>query len=166
MDGKGLKNTLTDAFEATQNFVNVVSVFQLGQGLAVGQTAFENGQQSEIQAVYELLERLQLTGVTVSLDALHAQKTVELIHKGRQAEPYFERQYFITSGTKKADALQARIRSHWGIENSLHWVKDVVLAEDHSSIAAKSAASLNGDHSQSGDYLISSSGTSLPYRCN
>ena len=74
VDGKGLKNTLTDAFEATQNFVNVVSVFQLGQGLAVGQTAFENGQQSEIQAVYELLERLQLTGVTVSLNALHAQK--------------------------------------------------------------------------------------------
>ena len=52
----------------------MVSVFQLGQGLAVGQTAFENGQQSEIQAVYELLERLQLTGVTVSLNALHAQK--------------------------------------------------------------------------------------------
>lgn len=74
IDGKGLKNTLTDPFGAQQNFVNIVSVFQLEQGLAVGQAAFENGQQSEIQAVYELLERLQLTGVTVSLDALHAQK--------------------------------------------------------------------------------------------
>lgn len=74
VDGKSLKNTLTEPFEAQQNFVNVVSVFQLEQGLVVGQTAFENGQQSEIKAVYELLERLQLTGVTLSLDALHAQK--------------------------------------------------------------------------------------------
>lgn len=74
IDGKGLKNTLSDPPSAEQNFVNVVSVFQLEQGLVVGQAAFENGQQSEIQAVYQLLEHLQLSGVTVSMDALHAQK--------------------------------------------------------------------------------------------
>lgn len=73
-DGKSLKNTLTDPFDAQQSFINVVTVFQLEQGLAVGQTAFDNGEQSEIEAVYTLLERLQFTGVTVSLDALHAQK--------------------------------------------------------------------------------------------
>lgn len=72
-----------------------------------------------------------------------AQQGVEVIRSGRRkGEPYFERRYYITSWTKKADALQARIRSHWGIENPLHWVKDVVLAEDHSSIAAKPAATL------------------------
>lgn len=74
VDGKSLKNTLSDPFESQQNFVNVVSVFQLEQGLVVGQAAFEDQHHSEIKVVYELLERLQLSGVTVSLDALHAQK--------------------------------------------------------------------------------------------
>lgn len=74
IDGKGLKNTVTDAHNAQQNFVNVVSVFQLEQGLVVGQAAFENQHNSEITVVYELLEQLQLSGVTVSMDALHAQK--------------------------------------------------------------------------------------------
>jgi hypothetical protein len=74
IDGKGLKNTVTDAFTAEQNFVNVVSMFQLQQGLVVGQVVFDNGQESEINVVYALLEQLQVSGVTVSLDALHAQK--------------------------------------------------------------------------------------------
>jgi hypothetical protein len=42
--------------------------------------------------------------------------------------------------------LQTRIRSHWGIENPLHWVKNVVvgevLGEDQSSIATKPVAAL------------------------
>ena len=74
VDGKGLKNTVTDPYDAQQNFVNVVSVFQLEQGLVVGQAAFANHDQSEIDVVYQLLEKLQLSGVTFSLDALHAQK--------------------------------------------------------------------------------------------
>ena len=74
VDGKSLRNTVSDAHQSQQNFVNVVSVFQLEQGLVVGQAAFNNGHTSEIQAVYDLLERLQLSGVTISFDALHAQK--------------------------------------------------------------------------------------------
>lgn len=74
VDGKGLRNTVTDAHTNQQNFVSIVSMFQLKQGLVVGQAVFDNGQQSEINVVYELLERLQVSGVTLSLDALHAQK--------------------------------------------------------------------------------------------
>jgi len=217
LDGKGLRNTVSDPHDAQQNFVTVVTMFQLEQGLAVGQISFENGQTSEIEAVYQLLEQMHLSGVTVSLDALHAQKkTVELIHRQgndyvisvkanqkrlyeqlqhlahtpavdsvhlhteqtrgrqttriasvfalpeslkqvwsgaqqgvevvrqghRQGVPYREQHYYMTSWRAKADALQAQIRSHWGIENPLHWVKDVVLKEDHSSIAARPAATL------------------------
>lgn len=32
------------------------------------------------------------------------------------------------------------MRAHWGIENPLPWVKDVVLKEDPSPLAAKAAA--------------------------
>lgn len=74
IDGKGLKNTVSDPYQAEQNFINVVSVFQVEQGVVVGQAAFENQQQSEIETVYQLLNQLKLTDATVSLDALHAQK--------------------------------------------------------------------------------------------
>ncbi|NJO42776.1 MAG: hypothetical protein HC865_19720 [Cyanobacteria bacterium RU_5_0] len=74
LDGKGLKNTGTDTFSEQQTFVNVVSMFQLQQGVVVAQAVFDNGQESEINVVYQLLERLQVSGITVSLDALHAQK--------------------------------------------------------------------------------------------
>jgi predicted transposase YbfD/YdcC len=216
LDGKGLKNTVTDAFTEQQTFVNIVSMFQLRQGVVVAQAVFNNAQESEIDVVYQLLEHLQVSGVTVSLDALHAQKKtveliirqgndyviqvkanqktlhqqlqhqaelslfsvdlqrertrdrqttriasvfelsddikarwsgaqlgVEVIRQGtRQGEPHCERHYYLTSWRTTATALQTRIRAHWGIENPLHWVKDVVLGEDHSSIRAHPAAAV------------------------
>jgi predicted transposase YbfD/YdcC len=45
--------------------------------------------------------------------------------------------YAITSLThRRADPgrLATWIRSHWRIENRLHWVRDVTLGEDHSSL--------------------------------
>nr|WP_254721777.1 ISAs1 family transposase [Kovacikia minuta] len=72
-----------------------------------------------------------------------AQQGVEVIRCGhRQGQPYLEHRYYITSWMDKADALQGRIRAHWGIENLLHWVKDVVLGEDTHSISAPAAATL------------------------
>ncbi|KAM3110355.1 ISAs1 family transposase [Phormidesmis sp. 146-20] len=72
-----------------------------------------------------------------------AQQGVEVRRSGhRQGKPYEQCRYYITSWTQKADALQARIRAHWGIENPLHWGKDVVLGEDSSSIAKRNAATV------------------------
>ena len=36
----------------------------------------------------------------------------------------------LTPTAASARRLRALARSHWGIENELHWVKDVVLGED------------------------------------
>ena len=47
--------------------------------------------------------------------------------KGRAAS--IETRYYITSLTDVALAAKA-IRSHWGIENNLHWCLDVVMSED------------------------------------
>jgi predicted transposase YbfD/YdcC len=49
--------------------------------------------------------------------------------RGRRAERPVMR-YFLLSKYIPAKRLLHTVRSHWGIENRLHWVLDVVLAED------------------------------------
>lgn len=50
-----------------------------------------------------------------------------------------ETRYFISSLTGSAEKLAGAARSHWGIENSLHWVLDVTLNEDKSRIRKDNA---------------------------
>ena len=42
--------------------------------------------------------------------------------------------YFISSLKIEAKALLKVKRSHWGIENGLHWVLDIAFQEDHSRV--------------------------------
>jgi predicted transposase YbfD/YdcC len=48
---------------------------------------------------------------------------------GRLSDPPATR-YFLLSSYTSAKTLLQTVRSHWRIENQLHWVLDVVLAED------------------------------------
>jgi predicted transposase YbfD/YdcC len=41
-----------------------------------------------------------------------------------------EQRYYLTSLPADAALVNRLVRAHWGIENSLHWVLDVVMAED------------------------------------
>lgn len=50
-----------------------------------------------------------------------------------------ETRYFISSLIKNAEEFSNAVRSHWGIENSLHWVLDVALKEDDCRIRKDNA---------------------------
>jgi DDE_Tnp_1-associated len=73
-DGKAIKASVKEYDQSYQDFVSVVSVFSVQQGVVVGLEPMHNGQQSEIATVQRLLNQLQLQGVCFSLDALHTQK--------------------------------------------------------------------------------------------
>jgi predicted transposase YbfD/YdcC len=70
----------------------------------------------------------------------HGARAIKVVRRRRvtgRAKPSVETVYAITSlGHRDADPrlLAAWIRSHWTIENCLHWVRDVTEGEDHSSV--------------------------------
>lgn len=51
-----------------------------------------------------------------------------------------ETRYYISSKNESAAYFQKNIRSHWGIENKLHWMLDVIFHEDQSRKRAGNAA--------------------------
>jgi len=57
-----------------------------------------------------------------------------------EEETRIERRYFLTSLKPDAGEIARVVRAHWGVENSLHWVLDVVFGEDAARARTRNAA--------------------------
>lgn len=67
----------------------------------------------------------------IGLDWVGLQSLISVERIGiRQGKPYQQTNYYISSLITSALQLASGIRGHWGIENRLHWVKDVIFGED------------------------------------
>jgi hypothetical protein len=74
IDGKSIRSTVSEYGGEFQNFVSIVSIFSQKSKQVLTQQKYQNKKESEIDVVLDLLEQLDLTGKTITLDALHCQK--------------------------------------------------------------------------------------------
>jgi len=72
-------------------------------------------------------EGLKSVGVVESTREIDGEKTVE-------------RRYYLASLTLDAELFARAVRSHWGVENKVHWIMDVCFHEDQSRARAGFAA--------------------------
>ncbi|MDJ0534140.1 MAG: ISAs1 family transposase [Xenococcaceae cyanobacterium MO_207.B15] len=80
LDGKSLKNTVSDCHGKQQNFVMMVSAFSHQRAEILGLKVMENKNQSEINVVRELIELLDLSGVIFTLGRFTlSKKTISAI---------------------------------------------------------------------------------------
>ena len=220
LDGKTLRHSF-DTWSG-KSAVHIVSAWCTDLGLALGHEVVDS-KSNEIPAILSLLERLDVKGRTVTIDAMGCQKEIaekiidrggdyllcvkrnqphlqedvkdffddcgdfsevehgyyETLEKGHgriETRKYWvvegetkwqgidkewkkartmarveatrkirektstETRYYITSLGGDAEKIAHVARSHWGIENGLHWVLDVIMNEDMSRVRKDNAA--------------------------
>lgn len=73
-DGKILRGTIAENDSGAARFIAQVSLYSQSLGVAIAQTSYATDTGGEIQALRQLLEAVELEGVLVQADALHANR--------------------------------------------------------------------------------------------
>ena len=73
-DGKTLRGSIAETDSGAAKFIAQVSLYSETLGVAIAQTTYATDASGEIQALRQLLEAVELEGVLVQADALHANR--------------------------------------------------------------------------------------------
>ena len=73
-DGKTLRGSIAENASGASTFIAQVSLYSQSLGVAIAQTTYATDAGGEIQALRHLLEAVDLEGVLVQADALHANR--------------------------------------------------------------------------------------------
>ena len=73
-DGKTLRGSIAETDSGAAKFIAQVSLYSQSLGVAIAQTTYATDAGSETQALRQLLEAIELEGVLVQADALHANR--------------------------------------------------------------------------------------------
>ncbi len=81
-------------------------------------------------------------GALTSVNGWSNLRSVAMVRREREVNGSrsVEDAYYLTSLEPDAATIEKRVRSHWGIENTLHWTLDVVLGEDASRVRSRNGA--------------------------
>lgn len=137
----GLKGNQSDLYQATEDFFT-----------AARQADFKNvayGYHEEIDNDHGRLEirRYWITEELCTLPKTQLWKGLKSIglveRECREGEKVtVEQRYFINSLVADGKLFAHAVRSHWGIENRLHWRLDVIFREDDNRIRKGNAAAI------------------------
>jgi hypothetical protein len=72
--GKILRGSIAENDSGAARFIAQVSFYSQSLGVAIAQTSYATDTGGEIQALRQLLEAVELEGVLVQADALHANR--------------------------------------------------------------------------------------------
>jgi predicted transposase YbfD/YdcC len=81
-------------------------------------------------------------GWFADLDKWEGLKSVGVVESTREIDgaKTVERRYYLSSLPLNVELFARAVRSHWGVENKLHWVMDVCFNEDQSRVRTGHAA--------------------------
>jgi predicted transposase YbfD/YdcC len=128
-----------------QHSRHLLAALDHAHGVVLGQAGVDV-KTNEIPMFSALLDRIEITDAIITADALHAQ------HAHPEIPAPARRRLLIVKRNQPGLHAQfaAIIRGHWGIEDRLHWVRDVDFDEDRFQIRTASGpqimASLLGHH--------------------
>ncbi len=73
-DGKTLRGSIDETASGASRFIAQVSLYSNSLGVAIAQSTYATDAGGEIAALRQLLDRVELEGLLVQADALHANR--------------------------------------------------------------------------------------------